>query len=89
MVFPARRKVINISGCFWHMHGCGRCRMPATRRRYWSDKLARNKSRDRRTRRALGRLGWKVLVVWECQTRSMDRLARRLRAFLESPSSAA
>lgn len=89
MVFASRRKVINVSGCFWHMHGCVRCRMPATRRAYWSAKLARNKSRDQRTGRALRRLGWDVLVVWECQTKSKDRLARRLRAFLESRSRAA
>lgn len=88
MVFASRRKVINVSGCFWHMHGCGRCRLPATRRRYWAAKLARNKSRDQRTRRALRRLGWDVLVVWECQTKSTDRLARRLRAFLGSRSRA-
>jgi DNA mismatch endonuclease, patch repair protein len=83
LVFPARRKVINVSGCFWHMHGCGRCRIPRTRRAFWAAKLTRNKDRDRRTRRALRRVGWDVLVVWECRIRDAERLAARLKAFLD------
>lgn len=84
LVFPARRKVIDVRGCFWHMHVCGRCRIPASRRDYWVAKLQRNKDRDRRTRRALSRLGWKVLTVWECQTTDGVALAERLRAFLDA-----
>jgi len=82
MVFPSRRKIIDVSGCFWHMHGCGRCRIPKSRRGYWVRKLERNRGRDRRTRRKLRREGWRVLVVWECQVRDMERLAARVRRFL-------
>lgn len=84
LVFPRRRKIILVSGCFWHMHGCGRCRIPASRRGYWVAKLERNAARDRRTRRALRRQGWEVLVVWECQTVSARRpwLQVRLAEFL-------
>jgi len=84
LVFPRLRKIINVSGCFWHMHGCGRCRIPASRRGYWVAKLERNAARDRRTRRALRRLGWQVLVVWECQTTTArrERLRARLVRFL-------
>jgi DNA mismatch endonuclease (patch repair protein) len=84
LVFPRLRKVINVSGCFWHMHGCGRCRIPATRRDYWVGKLRRNAARDRRTRRSLRRAGWQVLVVWECQVspRKLPRLRQRLAKFL-------
>lgn len=64
------------------MHGCGRCRIPASRRAYWLAKLARNRDRDRRTRRALRRAGWRVMVVWECQLRRPGKLARRLGRFL-------
>lgn len=58
--------------------------MPASRVDYWSDKFARNVARDRRVRRQLRRLGWRVLVVWECQTRlkKRDWLTRRLAHFL-------
>jgi DNA mismatch endonuclease, patch repair protein len=84
LVLPRLRKVILVSGCFWHMHSCGRCRIPATRRGYWVAKLERNVSRDGRNRRALRRAGWQVLVVWECQTIAArrERLRAKLQAFL-------
>jgi DNA mismatch endonuclease, patch repair protein len=86
LVFPRLRKVINVSGCFWHLHGCPRCRIPQAHRRYWLDKLNRNAARDRRNGRALRRLGYRVLTVWECQTtvRTRDRLAARLKRFLDA-----
>jgi G:T-mismatch repair DNA endonuclease (very short patch repair protein) len=64
------------------MHTCRACRIPATRRAYWTAKLRGNAGRDRRVRRKIGRLGWTMLVVWECQTRDAERLRRRLEAFL-------
>jgi DNA mismatch endonuclease, patch repair protein len=86
LVFPRLKKLINVSGCFWHMHHCGRCRIPTSRRGYWVAKLRRNWERDRRTRRALRRAGWKVLVVWECQTTARRRewLRERVAEFLRS-----
>lgn len=86
LVFPRLRKVIIVNGCFWHMHRCGRCRIPASRRKYWVGKLQRNAARDKRTRRNLRRAGWQVLVVWECQTAmaQRERLELKLLRFLES-----
>ena len=86
LVFPRLKKIILVSGCFWHGHTCGACRIPATRRSYWVAKIDRNAARDRRTRRALTRLGWRVLTVWECQTRRARReiLTRRLERFLNA-----
>ena len=78
LVFPRLRKVINVNGCFWHLHGCARCRVPSSRRRYWVAKLNRNAERDKQVLRASRRAGWQVLVVWECQTRPASSL--RLRA---------
>ncbi|MDI6451155.1 very short patch repair endonuclease [Anaerobaca lacustris] len=69
LVFPRLRKVINVNGCFWHMHGCPRCRVPSSRRDYWIGKMQRNAARDKRTRRQLQRDGWGVMVIWECQIR--------------------
>jgi DNA mismatch endonuclease (patch repair protein) len=85
LAFPRLRKVIFVSGCFWHMHTCGRCRIPATRRSYWVAKLQRNATRDKRVQRALRRAGWSVLVVWECQTVAArrERLRTRLCSFLK------
>ena len=87
LVLPRLRKVIFVSGCFWHMHGCGRCRIPASRRSYWVKKLERNATRDKRVQRALRRDAWSVLVVWECQTQFSRRklLTSRLEGFLSGP----
>ena len=84
LVLPRLQKVITVNGCFWHKHGCGRCRIPATRREYWVAKIERNARRDRRNRRRLARLGWQVLVVWECQTTTahQQRLEAMLTRFL-------
>jgi DNA mismatch endonuclease (patch repair protein) len=85
LVFPARRKIIFINGCFWHMHGCGRCRIPAARRDYWINKLSKNRLRDARNRRQLRRSGWSVMTVWECQARDLTRLGRAISRFIEQP----
>lgn len=84
LVFPSRRKIIFVHGCFWHQHP--RCRYatrPATRPEFWAAKLDGNRQRDRRVCRELRRQGWKVLIVWECQTKNLERLEGRLRAFME------
>lgn len=88
LVFPRLRKVVNVHGCFWHMHSCGRCRIPASRRSYWTAKIRRNAQRDKRTKRRLQRAGWQVLVVWECQTMpgKLDRLRARISRFLRDRS---
>lgn len=67
-----------------HLHACGRCRIPATRRDDWIAKLSRNAARDARNGRRLRRMGWSVLTIWECQL-TPNRLARtkaRIFAFL-------
>ena len=87
LVFPARRKVIFVHGCFWHRHRCGEGRStPASRQEYWLKKLAHNVARDARTRRQLRRLGWRSLVIWECQAKPKQatQLAQKIRAFLDS-----
>jgi DNA mismatch endonuclease (patch repair protein) len=85
IVFPSRRKVIFVNGCFWHAHGCRIGRPPKSRPEFWLPKLQRNRSKDVRNRRALRALGWGVLTVWQCQTSSRNRLEARLFAFLGPP----
>lgn len=83
IVLPRLRKVILVHGCFWHQHG--RCRYatrPATRPEFWASKLDGNRARDSRVRRELRSLGWKVLIVWECQTREVEALSQQIDAFL-------
>ena len=84
LVFPSKRKVIFVHGCFWHQHrSCIDGRTPKSNTDYWLPKLANNKKRDKRNRSRLVRLGWKCLVIWECQTEDAKKLKHLLRAFLE------
>jgi DNA mismatch endonuclease (patch repair protein) len=84
LVFPGRDKVIFVHGCFWHRHrGCALARMPKSRLEFWVPKLEGNAERDARDVRALRRLGWGVMTIWECQLRDMTRLENRIRRFLD------
>ncbi len=86
IVLPGRKAVILVHGCFWHGHGCKRgSRTPKANADYWNMKLAGNVARDARTRAELEALGWRVLVVWECEIKA-EGLADKLRAFLQAPS---
>lgn len=85
LVFGSRRKVIFVHGCFWHRHarrGCPLARLPKSRLDFWLPKLEGNRERDKRQRAALRRLGWKVLVVWECELADSDRLESKIVGFL-------
>ena len=86
LVFPARRKVVFVHGCFWHGHTCLGGRLPGTRSEFWAEKIGANKRRDRRNRRALGKLGWQSLVVWECKlsrVKLLESTTARMVRFLE------
>lgn len=87
ITFGTRRKAIFVHGCFWHRHpGCSRATSPKTRSEFWAQKFDRNVERDLQAEQRLGHLGWRSLVVWECETRAPDALAHRLRAFLDDLS---
>lgn len=86
LVFPGRRKVIEVRGCFWHQHEDPECRIarqPRSNRDYWLPKLARNVERDGEHERKLRALGWEVLVVWECEVRRGSEFLDRAVEFLE------
>jgi DNA mismatch endonuclease (patch repair protein) len=86
LVFPSRRKVIFVHGCFWHRHRAASCRLarlPKSRLRFWRPKLEENRARDLRNQSRLRRLGWRFLVIWECQLRATRGIERRIREFLE------
>ena len=79
VVLPALRTIINVNGCFWHQHrGCDKARMPKTRVGFWRDKFRLNDLRLRRARRALKKLGWRVVEVWECETADLVRLENKI-----------
>jgi DNA mismatch endonuclease (patch repair protein) len=85
LVFRARRKVIFVHGCFWHLHAnCALARMPKSRLEFWRPKLEGNRERDDRNNRVLKREGWKVLTIWECQLAKTERLEKAIRRFLDA-----
>ena len=88
IVLPKHRAVVFVHGCFWHAHeNCPRFRMPSTRQDYWEKKISRNLTRDLANVEALEELGWRVIVVWECETSRAEKrgeLAESLRRRLDS-----
>lgn len=85
LVFAGRRKIIFVHGCFWHGHACKRGdRTPKINRAYWEKKIKGNVKRDGLHQSSLRRLGWDILIIWECQMKNRNALARRLGLFLEA-----
>ena len=86
LVFPARKAVIFMHGCFWHRHqGCRLARMPKSKVALWQEKLEANKLRDEENMGRLNELGWRVLVIWECQMQEKDlnEVSNVVRRFLD------
>lgn len=73
IVLPKYKTVIFVNGCFWHAHeGCRYSRIPKSNVDYWKKKIERNVENDRRNHEAIGKLGWNVIVVWECELKKKD-----------------
>jgi DNA mismatch endonuclease (patch repair protein) len=93
IVFPGRRAVVFVNGCFWHHHDCHLFRMPSTREEWWREKLEGNRQRDASNRKKLLADDWRVMVVWECAWRKKDpekeydRIAESVERWLESDES--
>lgn len=83
LVFPARRAVIFMHGCFWHRHErCRLARLPKSKLDFWITKLEANRQRDLIHQRQLSDLGWRVLVVWECELNDTEHVSRIVKKFL-------
>ncbi len=74
------KTVINVNGCFWHHHNCGRYKIPKNNRKFWLNKFKSNRKRDTINSSKLKKIGWKVLKIWECQltTKHLDKLQKKL-----------
>jgi len=84
LVFPGRKKIVFVHGCFWHGHDCARgARAPKTNQDYWLPKIARNRARDAASVAALASAGWQVLTIWECELRDDEEVRRRVTTFLQ------
>ena len=83
LVFPSRRKVVFVHGCWWHQHpGCKKATGSKTQANFWAAKFARNVERDRRVEAALRDDGWDVLTIWECETRASEAMSAKLDQYL-------
>lgn len=82
IVFPSRRSLIFVHGCFWHGHNCMKGRLPKSRRQFWRAKIDGNRKRDARVRRELRSLGWRIRYVWQCELKASPTLIPRLERFL-------
>ena len=74
IVLKKYKTVIFVNGCFWHMHeGCKYFVWPKDNSKFWKNKLLANKERDEKEKKEIEELGWKVIVVWECQLKKAER----------------
>lgn len=83
LAFISRKKAIFVHGCFWHAHGCRYGQPPKSNLEFWLPKLARNAERDQESYKALASMGWKTLVIWECQIKRGEDVGRIAVDFLE------
>jgi len=87
IIFPSRRVAVFVHGCFWH--GCKKCvdgkRKVKSNSEYWTDKILRNRQRDRRSKKALREMGWESLTIWECEVGAPNRLLALLDAIKTRP----
>ncbi|MDD5134559.1 MAG: DNA mismatch endonuclease Vsr [Phycisphaerae bacterium] len=83
IVLSRHKKIIFVHGCFWHIHNCryGRVK-PATNTDFWTNKRQGNAARDKENIRKLKKLGWRVLIIWECQTRKPEKIINKIKSFL-------
>lgn len=87
LVFPGRKSVIFVHGCFWHGHDCRRGQLPKSHIEFWKSKVETNQRRDAQNIESLAALGWRTLVVWECETKQPERLADKIQGYLAQPVS--
>ena len=87
LVFSSKRKVIFVHGCFWHQHPdpeCKGARQPKSHIDYWGPKLEKNMLRDKSACSSLEDLGWSHLVIWECETKEIEKIQIKVKIFIES-----
>ncbi|EGW52907.1 very short patch repair endonuclease [Candidatus Endoriftia persephonae] len=84
LVYPSRKKIIFVHGCFWHGHKCKRGdRLPKSNREYWVKKIKSNMERDKLHIEELNNQGWSVLIVWECEVKNLQVLTQKIAEFID------
>ena len=83
IVLPKYRTVVFVNGCFWHAHDCKRAHLPKSNLSYWAPKIERNKARDEENQKKLKADGWKVIVVWECELKTIEKRNERCQLLIQ------
>ena len=83
IVLPKYKTVIFINGCFWHGHNCKKGKLPSSNIDFWKEKISNNKSRDDKNSDLLVKLGWKVIIIWQCEVSKIDNRIKILNKLLE------
>ena len=84
IVLKKLRKVIFIHGCFWHSHkNCNRAALPSTNKPFWEKKIKGNALRDESIKRKLWRHGWKILTIWQCRLKNLEKVEKRINTFIK------
>lgn len=79
IVLPKYKMAIFVHGCFWHCHkGCIDSHIPKSNTVFWKTKLEKNRKRDQQRQKELAKLGWKVHVIWECETKKVESLQKKI-----------
>lgn len=85
LTFPKLKSVIFVHGCFWHSHNCKAGQnKPKSNTEYWDNKLIRNKERDKANIIKIIALGWRPLIIWECETKDIKTLSTKIKKFLKN-----
>lgn len=85
LVFPKHKVCLFVNGCFWHQHeGCRKAKRPSTRPEFWNNKLDNNVVRDEKNYDRLYSLGWRVIVVWECEVSDQELMKEKVDAIINS-----
>jgi len=83
LVFPGRKKIIFVNGCFWHGHGCVKGQLPKSRLEFWGEKISSNISRDQKNQADLKESGWEILIVWQCELKNINSVMHKMVTFLD------
>jgi len=86
LVFKKFKSVIFVNGCFWHRHldpSCKLSRFPKSNTEFWEQKFSKNVERDKRVLYELKQMGWRSLIIWECELADIELTKRKIKEFLE------
>lgn len=85
IVLPKYKTVILVHGCFWHQHkGCQKAKRPKTRTKFWNQKLDKNIERDSIVEKELIERDWKIVIIWECETKNKKTMEEKIKSILKT-----